>query len=184
MKGISHALIGSALATAACRQLGLDAGPAVVAVSVLGGLLPDIDEEHSLINKYVPLHCKKAVYAAIASVLIYHAISKGQPALLVPAGISALIFFSGHRGFTHSIAAVMAFSMPLVGSEALFTAFLASYLLHLLCDMVNTKGLQLLWPLPHRFRLPIGFSGRSIPGMLIEGIAVLLSTLLAVRMLH
>ncbi len=69
----------------------------------------------------------------------------------------------GHRGFTHSLLAVIA-AMLLIRAKAfhpgfipadVFHAMLIGYLSHLLADMLTPAGIPLFWPCRWRFRIPL-----------------------------
>lgn len=182
MKGVSHAIIGASLTFAAFQQLHISYGAVPLAASLVGSVLPDIDEDDSTINSFVPLHYKKLIYLISSCLMLYHAYKTRDIKLLLPAIVVLLIYISSHRGFTHSVLSVIVFSLPVVGYRHTFVAFIISYAVHLLCDMVNVKGLQLLWPMPVRFRLPVRFSMKSTAGRLIEASAVLVSVLFALSL--
>ncbi|MGE5629663.1 MAG: metal-dependent hydrolase [Caulobacteraceae bacterium] len=180
MKGISHAIIGTSLAFAAFRQLNINYGAAPLAASLVGSVLADVDEDDSMINSFVPLHYKKLIYLLSSCFIMYYAYNAGDIKLLLPAIVVLLIYISSHRGFTHSIIAVFLFSIPFMEYRHVFVGFAIAYLSHLVCDMVNVKGLQLLWPLTVRFRFPVHFSMNSEFGKLIEASAVLISIFVAI----
>lgn len=182
VKGVSHAIIGASLTFAAFQQLHISYGAVPLAASLVGSVLPDIDEDDSTINSFVPLHYKKLIYLISSCLMLYHAYKTRDIKLLLPAIVVLLIYISSHRGFTHSVLSVIVFSLPVVGYRHTFVAFIVSYAVHLLCDMVNVKGLQLLWPMPVRFRLPVRFSMKSTAGRLIEASAVLVSVLFALSL--
>jgi len=46
--------------------------------------------------------------------------------------------------------------------------FVTGYLPHLIFDMVNTKGIPLIYPLKKRFKFPLNFSTDSTIGKTIE----------------
>ncbi|AEI44556.1 metal-dependent hydrolase [Paenibacillus mucilaginosus] len=59
-----------------------------------------------------------------------------------------------HRTMTHSLlfmAAMFALSISL--PEPLFWCFMLAYASHPLIDLLNEQGVELLWPLPIKFRL-------------------------------
>jgi inner membrane protein len=63
----------------------------------------------------------------------------------------------GHRTLTHSLLGVALFvalvSLVAPLSFDLFVALVAGYASHLMADALNTKGVPLLWPVGHPFRL-------------------------------
>jgi inner membrane protein len=144
-------------------------------------LLPDADEQHSTINKHIPLHYGKLVYAIGAAALFYQAYKTSNLLLVVPAIVSLLIYISGHRGFTHSIFACGLMGLPLLSDFTRFVQFTVSYLAHLICDMLNTKGIQLLYPLQKRYKLPINFTMDSVLGRSVELMVVVISGVVIIK---
>lgn len=180
MKGISHAIIGTSLAFVAFRQLNINYAAAPLAASLVGSVLADIDEDDSMINSFVPLHYKKLIYLLSSCIMMYYAYNAKDIKLLLAAIVVLLIYASSHRGFTHSLFAVFIFSMPVMEYRHAFIAFTVAYMSHLICDLINVKGLQLLWPAPMRFRLPIHFAMNSAIGKLVEASVVLISVFIAI----
>jgi inner membrane protein len=105
----------------------------IIPAALLTALLPDIDHPRSLI---------------------------GQRLKWVSQPIARLC---GHRGFTHSLLAVvigitlLRTHMPrnwVIPVDALH-AMVIGYLSHILADMLTPAGVPLLWPCRWRFRLPL-----------------------------
>lgn len=178
MRGYTHAVVGTAASLLISSKLGMEFNAASAAIAVIAGLLPDADEQHSTINKYVPLHSGKLAYAVGAAALFYHAYKTSNILYIFPAIVALLIYISGHRGFTHSIAACGLFGLPLFSDSTRYIQFTVSYLAHLICDMTNTKGIQLLYPLRKRFKLPVNFKMDSGIGRMIESFAVFVSAII------
>lgn len=178
MKGVSHAIIGVSLSAVILNELGQPYGLTSAVVAGLGSLFPDIDEETSLINKYIPFKFKKLIYAILGGYFIYQLFTEKDIAFLIPAILSLFIFISGHRGFTHSIMAAVIFSISFVATPSLFYSFIIGYGLHLICDMLNEKGIALLYPMKKMIKFPMRFPMNSIPGMVLEiGIVIFSSYL-------
>lgn len=175
MRGYTHGVIGTAVSMMVSKKLGLEFDALSAVISVTAALLPDADEQHSTINKFIPLHYGKLIYAVGAAALFYQAYKSSNILYAVPALAAFLIYISGHRGFTHSIFACALFGLAVLPDQARFIQFTASYMAHLVCDMVNTKGIQLLYPLKKRYKLPVNFTMDSIFGKLIELVAVVVS---------
>lgn len=113
------------LATAAV----IGTGPVGIAASVFGSLLPDIDHPTSKIGKKVPI----------------------------------LPHFMRHRGFTHSllfVGLVYAILVVFFGkySESAYPEIymvIPGMLSHILLDMLNRQGVQLLFPFSDKIKIPI-----------------------------
>lgn len=168
MRGTSHAIIGITLAGVIINITGQSFGIAGAAAAGLGSLLPDIDEDTSTINKYMPLHYKKLIYAVLGGYLIYQMIKTRDYTLLIPAVLSLLIYFSKHRGFTHSLLAAVILSLSYRSNLTYLYPFITGYVLHLICDMMNEKGIKLLYPMKKMFKFPIHFTMDSMPGIALE----------------
>ncbi|WWO95314.1 MAG: metal-dependent hydrolase [Candidatus Dasytiphilus stammeri] len=101
----------------------------IIPGAILTSLLPDIDHPKSLIGQRL-----KCLSYPIA-------------------------YFFGHRGFTHSLLAVIVCSylikkilqLPL----DIQYGMLMGYISHLTADWCTSAGIPLLWPLPWKFRVPL-----------------------------
>lgn len=102
-------------------------------------------------------------HAALGAATALVVIRPTEPTALIATavnllGLAILIGFSifggtqPHRGFTHSVLALLiaSFSAYLIFKN-LALAFCIGYASHLLIDMVNKKGEQLLYPMPNRW---------------------------------
>ncbi|HID7483750.1 TPA: metal-dependent hydrolase [Morganella morganii] len=108
--------------------------------ALAGALLPDIDHPKSMLGQWVRF-------------------------ISVP--VSRLC---GHRGFTHSLLAILTgvilFRTQLPVSWSVpadfYQAVIVGYLSHLAGDMLTTAGIPLLWPVRWRFCIPLlGSSGNK-----------------------
>lgn len=131
----SHVAVGMAAWAWAGPHLGLSAlDPVALALAVGGALLPDIDHPQSWV---------------------------GRRAWMISHPLAALI---GHRGFTHSILAVVACGLMLrwqgLGRAAV-DPWVVGYLSHLAADLLTSSGLRLAWPLRRRFAIPLCKTGSS-----------------------
>ncbi|MCR3755498.1 MAG: putative inner membrane protein regulated by LexA [Sodalis sp. Psp] len=90
----------------------------------------------------------------------------------------------GHRGFTHSLLAIitgillfmclpMQITIPLDACHAM----IIGYLSHIIADMLTPAGVPLLWPWRWRFRMPILSSTKGNQSERLVCIAVLLLAL-------
>lgn len=133
----SHAAFALAAGIGAATTGLIPASPLTLAAAVVGGLLPDVDEPRSWIGRRLPI-------------------------LAYP-----LNRIFGHRGFTHSLAAL---ALLAIGLKALTgTAgnladlawlhvclpLLIGYASHLLGDLLTPSGVPLLWPSRPRQAFPL-----------------------------
>jgi len=112
----------------------------------LFGLLPDIDHPRSSLSL--------------------------QPGVRVIAAFTSRIF--KHRGFTHSLTAAAALYayLSITGFKPLLIwTWVGAYLSHIVLDMFNEEGVQLLWPFPyHVSLLPNLVSVSSRPYSLVQAL--------------
>lgn len=155
MMGHTHMVCGCAL-WAGVRALfpGPEGSlPAELGLAALGSLLPDIDEPQSLIGR-------KLGFIAWPVKLVF-----------------------GHRGFTHSLAAL---ALALAGLAAAAgagllpaagaAAFWVGYAGHLAGDGLTTSGVPLFWPAAARVRAPLTFpTGGPAEHLLAVALAALLA---------
>lgn len=168
MTGRTHIIIGTTLAYMACAKSNINFDIATAVYAIVGSLLPDIDEKHSKINQYIPTPLGKLIYGIAGVAMAYHIYQTGNITYVLPSVLLILIYFSGHRGFTHSITACILFSMTFIGDRNILIPFATGYIAHLIFDMVNTKGIPLIYPLKKRFKFPLNFSTNSMLGKAIE----------------
>jgi len=105
----------------------------IITGGILTCLLPDIDHPKSILGKRI-----KWLSIPIAQIL-------------------------GHRGFTHSILAIILclilFRLQLSQFKIItidvFHGMILGYISHIIADMLTPAGVPLLWPCSFRFRFPI-----------------------------
>lgn len=164
MTGKTHQVIGQTVGLA--TYLSLTSGgyqPAtfalVVAVSSVASLLPDIDQPSSSLWRALP-------FGRLAGQMV-------NP-------------FIEHRNLSHSFLGTALISLAVykllglmpdywgVNTNIVFWVFLASYLSHLLADMVTVQGIPLLFPYQQMYGLPPKpFDGlRIVTGKWFENLVV------------
>lgn len=158
--GTTHAIGGFLAAELLVRFGNVPASeiPLVVAASVIGSLLPDVDHPNSLVGRRAP----------------------------VVSDAVGLIF--GHRGFTHSLLFAGAVFLFLALFRVKCAAWLPLSVLgglgvgivsHLIFDMLNPSPVPLLWPWKKEFRLPLpGIPVGSFPETVFRAAAVAVTVLL------
>lgn len=86
----------------------------------------------------------------------------GRRTLLISRPLAAVF---GHRGFTHSILAVVACFVLLHWrglGRAVVDPVVVGYLSHLGADLLTSSGLPLAWPLRWRFAIPLCRTGSPV----------------------
>lgn len=122
-------------------------------MSVLGGLLPDIDHPHSFIGKRIPV----------------------LPTILFK--------MDGHRGFTHGLPVFLIVTLMgcMISEVAGFgltnlcgLSLGLGYLSHLAGDFITNRGIPLLKPFHQkRYVIPITKTGQPLEGMIVVGFCAL-----------
>jgi len=140
MMATTHIMFGIFLMFATGVSGGSISAPVVAAVA-LGSLLPDIDHPRSMV---------------------------GRPTRPVSTLVHALV---GHRTLTHSFVGLVGFSLlayattfDLGVDPATVLAFLLGYSGHILADMLNRTGVEILYPKKRRYSL-LGDSGIRTDGI-------------------
>lgn len=132
MMARSHVVVGLAAWMVAAPLRHLPLlDPAYLALAAAGSLLPDVDHPKSWIGQRL-----RPVSTALGRVL-------------------------GHRGATHSAAAVLGLVLLLQAGRhpGAVCALAIGYASHLAADMLTPQGLPLTWPLRLTWRVPIYRTG-------------------------
>lgn len=161
MQGQTHALLGVAGAVALhAYHPYLPHSPLAVVVALgaasLGGLLPDIDADESLL--------RRKLNTARSQGCVGWLVSKLMPS---------------HRGVTHSGLAVLACALVAWRWPVPWVwALCAGYVCHLLADMLTRGGVPVLWPMRWRVTLlPLATGGvgeQAIALLAVGGMVVYL----------
>jgi inner membrane protein len=142
----SHVVVGIAAWVWAAPHLGLPALDVVpLAMAIGGSLLPDIDHPHSWVGRRVRV------------------ISRPLAGLI------------GHRGFTHSILAVIACGLLLRWQglgRGIVDPLIVGYLSHLAADFLTSSGLRLAWPLRRRYAMPLCKTGSLAESLIVLAFAI------------
>jgi membrane-bound metal-dependent hydrolase YbcI (DUF457 family) len=184
MKGSSHAVVG--LTTGILLTNLISADPKIViSATVVGSIIPDIDEEHSTINKIMfPVKSKyRNILKALIGIglfsygYIYNEIIQYLGLVLLLSMVSAKIsyklsLFKGfqrmkhHRTMFHNpLLALLIFVFPAyqmgIQREYLVAFSVGLYLCHYFMDMFNTYGLP-LYPIKRQIRMPLHYNSKYI----------------------
>ena len=127
MRGKTH-IVGGIAASLALAQLNHYDPAIMLGAGVAGALLPDICHGGSKIGR------KLSIVSKIVNKIF------------------------GHRTFTHSLVflVIMAMLMNMyISNEAVRAGFLAGMVSHYVLDMATKNGIQLLYPIKFKVRLPL-----------------------------
>ncbi|MFC4075733.1 metal-dependent hydrolase [Salinithrix halophila] len=170
MTGNTHFSLGVAAGAAAVAFNGTadDVGACVAAVMVssLGSLLPDIDEDGSMLNNLLfrSIKYRSAALSVLGAITALLGIVNGLDLWIILAGIYAMVVaFIPHRSFTHSLLSLGIVSgITYLAAPDYVLPMAAGYLSHLLADAITSAGIPIFWPWKKRIGTKnLGFSVRS-----------------------
>ena len=153
--------MGLAAALAVVQPTTPGACVAALVGGALGSLVPDIDVRRSARRREV-MRTSLVALVAVALVLAYDYRTQAGLCMQVVEGVgwrlvAGVLTFCGlvafgattrHRTFTHSLVALCAWSAALRQiCEPLVLPFAVAMASHLILDVLNKKGVRLLWPL-------------------------------------
>jgi inner membrane protein len=140
----SHVVLGGAAWLAGAPLLGEPVmSPLALGLAVSGALLPDVDHPKSWVGRRL-----RPVSTVLGKLL-------------------------GHRGFTHSLAAVAGCCWLLLSRgvpRAMIAPLVVGYLSHLAGDLLTPGGLRLAWPLKGTWALPICRSGSPVEPFIVAAV--------------
>lgn len=168
MLGRTHFFVGIAAALAIQQPQTFPVLVAGTGAAAIGGVIPDIDSSSSEAHRSADEAILVSVLAVIAVIVadrvfhagIYEKIRSDSSMERVVIGIALFLAVCAfgkrqpHRAFMHSFVALLLFtwcvSIILPAAAPYFATAFGS---HMVIDLLNYKGEQLLWPLRHRFCL-------------------------------
>lgn len=186
MKGLSHAVVGIATGVMLAEILGADP-KIIIPMTTIGSLLPDIDEENSMINKIiVPIKTKhkNLVKSVLGGLLIVAGNRLFSSTLIQYLGFIMILstlskkveyrfsLFSGitkreyHRTlFHHPLIGGLIFVLPIgilnINSHYKIAFIVGVMICHYLMDSFTTYGLP-FFPFKTSLRMPIHYNSRNI----------------------
>lgn len=138
-----------------------DVGELALTIVLAGvaSLIPDIDEDGSLINNFIFPSLRRTyrsfALAALGVVMILLFVIKSLPLWVLLLGIFAAgVAYAPHRTVTHSLLACAYVTwMFYLIEPKLTTPVLIGYLSHLFADTLTSAGIPYLWPYKKKFSL-------------------------------
>lgn len=191
MTGKTHLVVGTALASGLLllnhNTNNSDIITTSIVLSALGAILPDIDTGHSIMRKVfygtiiaIGIMIALSFYSNIS---LKSLINWDEVTLPIIIGIFSFIglliygYFSSHRTFTHTLLALILFSLSIymICNNLAYTMYFAVGMLsHQLLDMLNKQEIYWLNPITKKdFALySINSSGAISTMMFIAGVVV------------
>lgn len=157
-----------------------------IVVAGIASIIPDIDEDGSLINNFIFPSVKRTyrsfTLAALGIVMIALYLVKDLPLWVLLLGIfSTGVAYAPHRSVAHSLFSCAYISwITYLIEPSLTTAVVVGYLSHLFADTLTSAGVPYLWPYKKKFNLrSIGMKIKSggKEDILIGNLALLLASL-------
>lgn len=182
MLGKTHLALGVAAAAAVLQPSSAPECLAAVLGGAVGGVICDIDNLRNEGKNDSVMIQLTASAAAVCILAADYFLNTGICAAAlrldrqrIALGAAAYIvlwiigFFSNHRGFTHSLAAGALFSQAVwMLCPPLTLPYAAAYASHIAADLLNKKGLRLLWPLKGGVCLGLCYSDRAANTLLFQ----------------
>lgn len=182
MMGKTHLTVGIAAALTALQPRTAAGCFAAVLGGAIGGVICDIDtlrnegSNDSIAVQLSALAIGASVLAAdwyLNTGILRYVLTLGENRLLY--GALALFtlwvigFFSNHRGFTHSIAAGALFSQAVwMLCPPVVMPFASAYASHIVLDLLNKKGVRLLYPMKGGVYCDLFYSDRTANDLLFS----------------
>lgn len=156
MMGNTHLCLGVAAGAVAVAVTGTSDDVATVSgimlVSSLGALLPDIDEEGSILNnllfKVIERKFRSFALALSGAVVVLLSLFRDLESWIILSGIFAMaVAFVPHRNFTHSLLSLAFVTWITYLANPMYTwAMALGYISHLAGDACTYRGIPLFWP--------------------------------------
>ncbi|MDK2830125.1 MAG: inner membrane protein, partial [Clostridium butyricum] len=164
MLGRTHLAVG--LATTAAVITNPHALPTALITAGISSLIPDIDEEHSLVRRKIDIIPGLSLgfpLLLIADYFLWHFKYLSLLATILFAVYTGFAYFTKHRGFTHSLAGFATFILILALSDKiLLMPAMIGYGMHLIADLMTNAGIELLYPYERRFGFHLFNTGSII----------------------
>lgn len=161
----THISVGMVIVGVLTHLFGITFGFLGLAAATIGTIFPDIDHPEGSINNSI-LIIKNNLFKLITYIFFTALILKFGPKYIdikIVLGIAALfvaIGFSKHRGITHSIPGIIGMCILLNFIRIKYNIdilipFVLGMITHIMLDMCNPKGCQLLYPYKKYYKFPV-----------------------------
>lgn len=190
MTGKTHMAIGIVAALTISVGQPIENQLVLVAASVTGSLIPDLDHPKAKLNQKLLIIRNEIYrvlfYLSLATGFIYLYFLTENNIFGLLGIVTLFIGLSSHRGFTHSIIGFLAVSYMVklatvkYNLSLVYSGFIIGYVLHLLADFFTIKGVRLFFPLKTNISSPIIIK----PNSEFENILFVLLTIYSIFLLY
>lgn len=196
MQGKTHVVVGIAASVLLLRPTVIASFVATAAAGAVGGLLPDIDLLKSNGSKEIS-RCAGGVFLAVVALAVIDCaapyglmglLAPVEGPLCLPGAVGLLVLIAigvsrPHREFTHSLAfCALVTAGIFIICPVLAKPLTLGVLSHLALDILNRRGLTLLWPVKRRYCLGACVSGGAVDaGLRLAAAVAIVLYVLAVR---
>lgn len=194
MTGKTHVAMGIAAALTITQGQPLENQLLMVITTALSSLFPDLDHPKSKLNQKILFFktkfFKTLFYLGIAGLFAYAYMKTNILVLLFLGLASGLIGISIHRGFTHSLIGLLAYSLLVkfiateYNIEYIYTGFVLGFTLHLVADFFTSQGIKLFYPIKKNISSPIVIKTNNSAEKLIFIVLSFYSLILILRNLQ
>lgn len=162
MTGKTHMAIGAGVTTLVLPTNDIKTVIGGTILALIGSLIVDIDTDKSkgaiflkeAFGGIIVLIILGVILQAKSNINVLNYITGNKtinqilPVLIISVVLLTIGKFSSHRGFTHSLIGIVAYTIPVyILSGSLYIWFLVAYIAHVVADMLNKKEVRLLYPL-------------------------------------
>lgn len=161
MTGKTHVSIGIATALTISANQTNESKLIIVLFSIIGSLLPDLDHPQAKLNQKLLIFknnlSRITLYLCLSLLFLYLYLENNNfsnnKIILVVGIFFLLLALSTHRGFTHSLLGLVTSSIIIkylslkYGLIDIYIGFFIGYLMHLVADFFNPKGIKIFYPL-------------------------------------
>lgn len=190
MEKRTHIACANMLSLSIIRPQSINALLLTTSVATLAGILPDIDLKDStsdkifdrLMSVLITIIIMTLLLKAMTGLNIISELKKYNNILnyLITFSIFTLTAYLGsktkHRSFTHSILAATIYGIILSYSvsNSILKTFIISYTSHILLDILNMKGVSLLYPIKKKYSIKLCESSGTFNNILLKIFSIII----------
>lgn len=184
----THVITGVTLSSAVAIAGGISITPMFIIMAAIGSIFPDLDHPKGALNQKILLvnngMFKLITYLLLAGLMYFYGSNYIDSKLIIfIVIIFTTIGFSRHRSVTHSLfgsgfIAVFLYVLNSLYGINIILPFTFGILTHILADMFNPEGVELLWPSKKNISFPITVSTGGIGETIVCYIFVVITLII------